>query len=224
MKLNWDNFNKVAYWMLSLIYLNLLWIFFTILGLGILGLFPSTIALFGVIRMMVIKEDQEPLKVFQSFWGIFRKDFWKANGFGLFFAFVCYFLIFDFQFVQLSNGQFNFLLPALFFILISSILTLLFFFPVYVHFELKHFQYIKQSFLIAITSPLELFGILASTLAMYFFLTFLPGAIPLFSGSLLAYAITVLSFRAFKRIEQKQKVQQNKPLKSNDILVDELNS
>lgn len=210
--------------MLSLIYLNLLWIFFTILGLGILGLFPSTIALFGVIRMMVIKEDQEPLKVFQSFWGIFRKDFWKANGFGLFFAFVCYFLIFDFQFVQLSNGQFNFLLPALFFILISSILTLLFFFPVYVHFELKHFQYIKQSFLIAITSPLELFGILASTLAMYFFLTFLPGAIPLFSGSLLAYAMTVLSFRAFKRIEQKQKVQQNKPLKSNDILVDELNS
>ncbi|MCM3359331.1 MULTISPECIES: DUF624 domain-containing protein [unclassified Psychrobacillus] len=224
MKLNWDNFNKVAYWMLSLIYLNLLWIMFTVLGLGILGLFPSTVALFGVVRLMIMKEGKEPFKVFQSFWRIFKKDFWKANSFGLFFAFICYFLIFDFQFVQLSNGQFNFLLPALFFILISSILTLLFFFPVYVHFELKYFQYIKQSFLIAITSPLELFGILASTLAMYFFLTFLPGAIPLFSGSLLAYAITVLSFRAFRRIEQKQKVQQEKPLVSKDMLVEDLKS
>lgn len=224
MKLNWDNFNKVAYWMLSLIYLNLLWIMFTVLGLGILGLFPSTVALFGVIRLMIMKEGKEPFKVFQSFWRIFKKDFWKANSFGLFFAFICYFLIFDFQFVQVSNGQFNFLLPALFFILISSILTLLFFFPVYVHFELKYFQYIKQSFLIAITSPLELFGILASTLAMYFFLTFLPGAIPLFSGSLLAYAITVLSFRAFRRIEQKQKVQQEKPLVNKDMLVEDLKS
>ena len=224
MKLNWDNFNKVAYWMLSLIYLNLLWIIFTVLGLGILGLFPSTVALFGVVRLMVMKEGKEPFKVFQSFWRIFKKDFWKANSFGLFFAFICYFLIFDFQFVQLSNGQFNFLLPALFFILISSILTLLFFFPVYVHFELKYFQYIKQSFLIAITSPLELFFFLSSTLAMYFFLTFLPGAIPLFSGSLLAYAITVLSFRAFRRIEQKQKVQQEKPLVSKDMLVEDLKS
>ncbi len=224
MKLNWDNFNKVAYWMLSLIYLNLLWIMFTVLGLGILGLFPSTVALFGVVRLMVMKEGQEPFKFFQSFWRIFKKDFWRANSFGLLFTFVCYFLIFDFQFVQLSNGQFNFLLPALFFILISSILTLLFFFPVYVHFELKYFQYIKQSFLIAITSPLELFGILASTLAMYFFLTFLPGAIPLFSGSLLAYAITVLSFRAFRRIEQKQKVQQEKPLVNKDMLVEDLKS
>lgn len=210
--------------MLSLIYLNVLWIFFTVVGLGVFGLFPSTIALFGVIRMMIIKEDQEPLKVFQAFWGIFKKDFWKANCFGLFFAIIGYFLIFDFQFVQLSNGQFRFLLPALFFILISSILTLLFFFPVYVHFELKYFQYIKQSFLIAITSPLELFGILASALAMYFFLTFLPGAIPIFSGSLLAYAITLLSFRAFRRIEIKQKGQQNKPLKNNGILFDETNT
>lgn len=210
--------------MLSLIYLNLLWIIFTVLGLGILGLFPSTVALFGVIRMLMIKENPEPLKVFQSFWRIFKKDFWRANSFGLFFTFVCYFLIFDFQFVQLSNGQFNFLLPALIFILISSILALLFFFPVYVHFELKYFQYIKQSFLIAITSPLELFGILASTLAMYFFLTFLPGAIPLFSGSLLAYVITLLSFRAFRRIEQKQKIQSDKTINSSDRLVDELNS
>lgn len=190
--------------MFSLIYLNFLWIFFSIVGLGAFGLFPSTIALFSTIRKLLNKENYESIKIFPTYWRFFKKDFWKANGYALIFVLVGYFLVFDFQFILLNDGQFTFLIPILFFILLSSILILSFFFPVYVHFDLKYFEYIKQSLLIAITSPLELLGILASTVAMYFFLTFLPGAIPLFSGSLLAYVITLLSFRAFRRIEKRQ--------------------
>ncbi|SDJ98725.1 YesL family protein [Sediminibacillus albus] len=198
----WEKFNTAAYWMIKLAYINILWILFTIGGLVIFGLFPATVAMFTIVRKWIRKENN--FKIFPAFWTVFRTDFIKTNGLGLLFIIVGYILYYDFTFLQLNDGKLSYLLPVLIFILISYALTLLFFFPVFVHFDLKFFQYIKQSFLIAITSPLETILSAVSIVLLYFLITLLPGIIPLFSSSLLAIAMTWISFRAFRKIERRK--------------------
>ncbi|QUG40226.1 DUF624 domain-containing protein [Psychrobacillus sp. INOP01] len=199
--MNWENFNTIAYKVLRLAYINILWLLFCILGLGVFGIFPATTAMFAITRKLIIGEKN--FKIFPAFWKYFKQDFMKANGFGIIILLTIYLLYFDFKFVQ-QNNNFQFLLPILIFIFISFIITLIFFFPVYSHFKLRFFQYIKQSFFIAITSPIELISIGASAVVIYFVMTLFPGAIPLFSGSVFAYISTILSFRAFNRIEKKK--------------------
>ncbi|MFJ7826011.1 YesL family protein [Psychrobacillus sp. NPDC096623] len=202
--MNWENFSTLAYKIMTLAYINLLWILFSIVGLGILGLFPATTAMYAITRKLIIGETN--FNIFSVFWGNFKKDFLKANGFGLITAITVYILYFDFMFVVQKN-DFQFLLPIFLFILIAFLATLIFLFPVYTHFNLRFYQYIRQSFFIAITSPIELVLISASAIVIYFLLTLFPGAIPLFSGSIFAYISTFLSFRAFERIEKKKKTQ-----------------
>ncbi|MBP1948445.1 YesL family protein [Virgibacillus litoralis] len=198
----WEKFNMAAFWMIKLAYINLLWILFTIGGLVIFGLFPATVAMFTVVRKWMRKESN--FKIFPAFWTVFRTDFIKANGLGLLFITVGYILYYDFTFLQVNDGKLAYLLPVFIFILISYAVTLLFFFPVFVHFDLKFFQYIKQSFLVAITSPIETILSAVSIVLLYFAITLLPGIIPLFSGSLLAIAMTWTSFRAFRKIERRK--------------------
>ncbi|SDN57589.1 Uncharacterized membrane protein YesL [Psychrobacillus sp. OK028] len=202
--MNWENFSTLAYKIMTLAYINLLWILFSIVGLGIFGLFPATTAMYAITRKLIIGETN--FKIFSVFWGYFRKDFLKANGFGVIIVITVYILYLDFMFV-IQKNDFQFLLPIFLFILIAFIVTLIFLFPVYTHFNLRFFHYIKQSFFIAITSPVELMAISASAIVIYFLLTLFPGAIPLFSGSVFAYISTFLSFRAFERIEKKKNTQ-----------------
>ncbi|AMQ06127.1 MULTISPECIES: YesL family protein [Sporosarcina] len=197
----WEKFNRISYRMIELAYINLLWIFFTLVGLIAFGIFPATAAMFAVVRKLI--RGEEKFKILPMFWTLFRTDFLKTNGFGLIFLVISYCFYFNFYFLQLNSGELQFLFPVLIFILISSIITLLFFFPVYVHFNLKFFQYIKQSFLIAITSPIEVITIGALAGGIYFVSTLFPGIIPLFTGSVFAYIATLISFKSFARIEKK---------------------
>ncbi|MFJ7936152.1 YesL family protein [Sporosarcina sp. NPDC096371] len=203
--IGWEKFNRIAYRMIELAYINILWLLFTLIGLVAFGVFPATTAMFTVIRKLIKKE--ENFKIYPTFWQSFRSDFFKANGFGLIFIVIAYFFYFDFYFLQLNSGKLEFLFPILIFIMISGIVTLLFFFPVYTHFNLRFFQYFKQSFFIAITSPVEVIAIGTLAVFIYFVATIFPGIIPLFTGSVFAYAATLFSYRAFSRIEKRQNVQ-----------------
>ena len=158
--------------MIEFAYINLFGFYCTFVGFIALRFLPATAAMFSIVRKLI--QDEENFKILPTFWNLFRTDFLKTNGFGLIFLIIGYFFYFDFYFLQLNNGKLQFLFPILIFILISVIFTFLFFFPVYVHFNLKFFQYIKQSFLIAITSPIEVIAIGAlagiSTISLQFFL------------------------------------------------------
>ncbi|WP_181346947.1 YesL family protein [Thalassobacillus sp. CUG 92003] len=197
----WEKFNKAAYWMLKIAYINLLWILFTFLGLVVLGIFPSTIAMFTIIRGWFRKEE---VPIFHTFWRTFRQEFLKGNTFGLIFILIGFFLFYDYTLLHLNEGSLQYLYPVLIFISMGYVMTLLFFFSVYVHFRLTFFQYIKQSFLVAAASPIETIFIAATIILMYIFVTIIPGIIPLFTGSVLAITTTWLSNRAFTKIASKQ--------------------
>ncbi|RFB18715.1 DUF624 domain-containing protein [Bacillus sp. HNG] len=200
----WEKFNHFAVMMLKFAYVNILWIVFTVLGFGVLGLFPSTGAMFTIVHKWLSKEPVE--KIFQTFWNTYKKEFISLNKFGLFFILIGYILLYDFMFLQKNVDKLQFLFPILLFLSISYIVTLFYFFPVYIQFEMKFFQYIKQSFLIAASSLIETILILTAGMLLGILVNLIPGIIPFFTGSVLAVAITWCSNRAFLKINSKKKM------------------
>src|SRR5690625_7732837 len=76
---------------MRLAYVNLLWILFTVLGLGLFGIFPATVALFVVTRKWVMGDHDIP--IFSRFWHNYRKEIFLSTLLG-FFLFLIGFVIF----------------------------------------------------------------------------------------------------------------------------------
>lgn len=200
----WQTFNNFVYFTLKLMYINVLWIAFSLVGLVVFSLFPATGAMFSTTKKLIEKE--KDLRIFHTFWHRFRKDFFMLNGLFLLFLFISYFLYFDIQFLEANPGKLQFLFPIVILIGISYIVTLLFFFPVFIHFKLTFFQNIKQAFLIAITNIKELILILLTAAIIGTITYFLPGIIPLFPGSVFAYVSIKLSHQAFEKIKLRKNI------------------
>jgi uncharacterized membrane protein YesL len=198
----WERFNTIVYGMLKLAYLNLLWILFTFIGLVAFGFFPATAALFTVVRKWLLRDEKE--SVFTAFWHTYKKEFFKSNGCGFIFTVIGYILYYDFTFIGMNSGKLTFLVPVIVLILIWYMITLFFFFPVYVHYDLPLLKVLKQSLLIALTSPLGLIQMTAACGLLYGIVSLLPGMIPLFTGSALAFAMMWIGLRAFEKVERKK--------------------
>ncbi len=56
-----DGYYRFAVWVTKFAYLNLLWIAFSLLGLGLFGLFPATAAMFAVVRKWINGEKDIPV-------------------------------------------------------------------------------------------------------------------------------------------------------------------
>jgi len=200
----WEKFNRYAIWMVKIAYINLLWIFFMIAGLGLFGLFPSTGAMFTIVQKWLRKEPVE--KIFQTYWQTYKNEFISLNKFGLLFILIGYILVYDFLFLQMNGAKLQWIYPIIGFIAVSYLLVLVYFFPVYTQFEMKFFQYLKQSFLLGAGSFLETILIITSFMLLTIIIRFVPGIIPLFTGSVMAVVITYCSNRALHRIKDRRKI------------------
>lgn len=198
----WNKFNKVANWVFNIAYLNLIWILFIFVGLVLFGIFPATAAMFAVVRKWVILGERD-FNIFSTFWSFYRKDFIKLNGFAFLFLLIGCFLYFNIAFLILNPNKLQFLFPGMILFTLAYVMTILFFFPVFVHFKLKFFQYIKQAFLLAVLSPLELIATIVAVLILFTFMVWIPGIIPLFTGSILTICLIYLSKRSILRLSRK---------------------
>lgn len=196
----WEGFHSFGVKLLKIMYLNFLWMFFSMLGLFIFGLFPATIALFTVIRQL-LNEVEKPIS--QTFWQTYKKEWLSGNSYAAISYIVLAILAIDFYAIYTFDFLTILLIPTM---IIAFLVfgTLCFFFPVYVHFELPFFATIKQAFLFTLTSPFTVVVSACIVLLMYGVFNLLPGAIPLFAGSVLSYFIMRFAMRAFKKVEQKK--------------------
>lgn len=195
-------FQTFSEWLLRLIWTNLLWIGFTILGLGIFGIIPATIAMFTVIRRWTMKEYDAPI------WDTFKKTYFaewkKSNLIGLIFAGIGIFIFLDLSFSEQMTGFFSLFLYVFFLALMIVFgLTLLFFFPIYVHYTFPTKEYIRQSLFHAIASIKELIILALGFLCIAFLFTRVPGLIPFLGGVLPSFWIMKVCMSRFKRIEDK---------------------
>ncbi|RSL35231.1 DUF624 domain-containing protein [Salibacterium salarium] len=159
-------FYRAGETVLFLVYVNVLWILFSFLGLIIFGLGPSTLAMFTVFRRWAMGAPD--VRVFTTFWQAFRADFVKANALA--------WLLFVFGLMIYTNLNY-FTLPSEWlhlifrYVIIGAALLygamLLYIFPVMAHYETNFFRYFKNAVLIAVFQPLRTVYLIAACFTLY---------------------------------------------------------
>lgn len=193
-------FYKFSEWFTKIIYLNILWVFFSLLGLLTFGFFPATIALFSVIRLILIKEEEFP--VFKTFWYYFKKEFLKGNGIGWGIVMILTIFYFNIQFFRTTENEIlQFFYYPMLILAFLFCMTVLYFIPTYVHYNLRFLHTIKNSFLIMIFNPLNTFTMISSIFVIGFPSMMFPTIIPFISISLIVLFIMMAALRSYKRIE-----------------------
>ncbi|SHN24652.1 YesL family protein [Gracilibacillus kekensis] len=194
---------KIGIWTIRLFYTNLLWIVFTLLGLGVFGFMPATVSLFAVLRQWIIKKDDFP--IFKSFLYYYRKEFIKSNLFGLLFLVVGFIIRVDIIFLKESSTLFLQILSGVMLCIgILFFIILLYFFPVYVHFNISFVQHIKYAFIIGVSQVASTIMMMLGLAIVFSLYWYISGLIPLFFMSLFCLNLMWFGYRSFVKIEYLQ--------------------
>ncbi|WP_163582808.1 YesL family protein [Gracilibacillus saliphilus] len=195
-----------GHWLGKVMVLHIYWLVSTLLGMGLFGFAPATIALTSVIyKWFTVDPD---ISITKEFWQVYKKNFVKANIVFLGWACIGLFLYMDY-FVSKTYIQ-NFYFHAILLVLISVCVTSFsYFLIVFVRYELSIVQYFRQAFLIALARPLEAVAILLSLLILYYLYMSLPVLTAFVGVPLTLYPILWFSYRACLAVEEnKEKIEQ----------------
>ncbi|MGG4488059.1 YesL family protein [Metabacillus idriensis] len=193
---------EVSDWLWRLILANVCWIIFTLLGLGIFGFFPSTVALFTVVRKWLKHEQDIP--IWKTFKRVYLKEWKRSNQIGFIFYGIAAFLYVDIRAAESMPGILSMFLLALLWVLAFILLmALAYFFAIYVHYEFSNREYIKQSFLFAISSLSTALWIGAGIFFIGYLIYQLPGLIPFVSAVFPVYWMMKVCLKRFEQLEKK---------------------
>jgi uncharacterized membrane protein YesL len=193
----------VSEWIMRFGTLTLFWLSFTLSGLVVFGLMPATAAMFSVVRKWV--DGEEDVSIFPLFLASFKRDFLKTNLIGLVLLSLGLIIFVDWRFFSQAEGAIYKSLSYLFvFLSILYFITFIYLFPVYVHYEYKLLNYIKNSFLIALLNPVATLSMIGLFILYYFAVSYLPFIVLLFGTSVMAFAMMWTASRAFSRMAGRQ--------------------
>jgi uncharacterized membrane protein YesL len=196
---------RVSEKVMMIAYTNILWILFSLLGFVLIGIMPATAAMFAVMRKLIMEEEEVP--IFNLFWSKYKQEFVKANLYGyLLLLVVAVFLLDVMLFQSLDGWPFIFLSILAAGLLLVSLVVVLYFIPLYVHYDLSFFQYIKTAFLLTFTHPIQTVIMIISAAVIGFILLLLPGSLFFFSGSLYCFIITKTALKVFAHVEAQKEV------------------
>ncbi|WP_175638607.1 YesL family protein [Metabacillus schmidteae] len=194
--------NNILEWISRLALLNILWIGFSLLGFVVLGFYPATVAMFAVVRRWAMGDLEAP--VFSLFWGSYKKEFLKSNMFGAVLSVVGIILFIDFQFLKQASPMVQNLMNVPFLIIsLIFVCSLLYMFPMYVHYNMKVFDVLKNSFFVMIMNPFKTFIMLISSVGLVILLSFAPPLMIVCSGNVLALVMSKPAMNAFNSINHK---------------------
>ncbi|WP_462413050.1 YesL family protein [Neobacillus sp. Marseille-QA0830] len=191
-----ERFNNVCIVILKLVYVQLLWLLFTLTGLIILGVGPSTYAMFTVIRQWIRGNQDVP--IFQTFYESYRTGFKESAMFGL-----LYIAGGTILYVDLLHIQSQVLRGVMIIIGILYLISLSYIFPILVHYDWKGFKLkLKCSLLFGVSYLQYTLMLFVALAAVYFvLLMFVPVTMVLFGVSIGAYIVMWMANQVFKRIE-----------------------
>ncbi|GAB2552229.1 YesL family protein [Gracilibacillus alcaliphilus] len=183
----------------NLLYLNVLWIVFTLLGLVIFGLFPATAALFAVVRKMILED--EDTAIFPEFVSQFKASFKTANLLGYIVSLIGLFLLIDFRIVQnISHEGVQVLLFNLILLIgVLYLVALLYVFPVYVHFDLTWKEYLQYACILTIARPLQTMMLVAFIAAVVFLYILIPAIVLVLGASLMSFVVMKIASLSFPK-------------------------
>lgn len=185
-----------------LMILNLLWIVFTLLGGGLFGFGPSTIALFDVTRKWIQKEEGNDKELFFRYLSAFKKNFLVGNiaGFGI--GLIFYMLLVNYRYTNLRGELlYTVINVATMFFFFIFLIVLAYLIPLYVHYEMDWKNYFGKAFVLSYLQPLPT-ALLVFWIGLIGYLTFtlFPFSLLLcFSG--MAYGVMGICYSSFIRNE-----------------------
>lgn len=200
-----NGFFKWAYgigdWLAKVMYLHILWVIFTLLGLVVFGITPATTSLFSVIHKWF--DESFDIPIFKTFYTTYKANFLKTNGIGFILIGLGLFLYADFNISkQLIESFFvHFILLIVIFL---YFVTVLYIFTVHARYKLRLLYYFKQSFFIALARPMETIAMIISLILLFYLFRFLPVLLFFAGSSIIAYPITWFAYRACVQIEEKK--------------------
>lgn len=194
---------RFSEWIMRLFYVNLLWLLFTVVGLGLFGWAPASVAAFSIFRKWFRKE--EPAAIFRYFWQTYRKEFLNANLFGWIYMVIGFVFVFDLRFFQTQDSLvFYFLYYFFVVIFLVFLVAFIFIFPVYVHYQLeKKIEFMKYSLFIPLSYPLYTLLMVGVTVGGYFLYQYLPILILIFGVAPFIAIFMWFSLQIFTRITEK---------------------
>ncbi len=89
-------------WITKFIYLNILWIIFSLLGIVVLGFFPATATMFGITRKWLLGEKDIP--IFKTFFFLYKTNFIESNIIGSLLLIFGAILYIDLRFFQTTDS------------------------------------------------------------------------------------------------------------------------
>ncbi|WP_157801804.1 YesL family protein [Gracilibacillus salitolerans] len=188
-------------WLAKIMFLHILWLVCTLLGLGIFGLVPATLATVYIIHKWFVEGFDIP--IMRPYWNFYRTNFLKANGFGLIWVTIGLFLYADYyiskQFIQ--SFYFHSFLIIL---MVLFTISLFHFHTAFIRYDLKFFHYFKQSLLIGLARPIESIAMVITLLPIYYLYNIFPIFIVFMGSSLTLYPIVWFSYRACILVEEKR--------------------
>ncbi|WP_047982729.1 YesL family protein [Ornithinibacillus contaminans] len=190
-------------WITKFAYVNILWLTFTLLGGVVLGVFPSTIALFAIMREWLRGKTDIP--VFQSYWNFFKQDFVKSNVLGIFITLIMVLIGLDILFVHSHiTSDFKWVSIPLFSFMLVSLLFIFYIFPAFVHYELTTLHIIKNAFLIMLIHPINNLLILLCLVSAYSLMVLIPALFFIFGASIYAFITMWIALNAFNNVQEKK--------------------
>jgi uncharacterized membrane protein YesL len=201
--------NVLCEWLVRLVLIQFYWVLFSLLGLVVFGLVPSTMAMFSVTRKLVIKNEDVPL--FRTYKESFFSQFWKGNGAGAILLIVSAILYVDYRFF-IEHETMSAVAILILTISFFAGMIVCFLFPVYAHYDVGAWEGIKKSVFVCLSH--FHYGLLAMVgvgLLVVLYVMF-SGLLILIGGSTIAMFLTILGQKVFKNIEQKYLSLQGKEL------------
>ncbi|MGE6628812.1 YesL family protein [Bacillus sp. NPDC077027] len=190
---------RMCEWVMRFAYTNLLWLLFTLLGLGLFGIMPATTALFSVMRKWI--RGSEQVGIFKTFWHAYKQEFLRSNMIGAVLLCIGTIIYVDLAYIYPTTFFLHVLRFVIYIFGFLFIAMLFYIFPLLAHFDWKKRLYLKFSLLLSISYLQYTLSMLAFTVVLYIVFAYLPGIVPFFSVSLLAYGHMWLAYQVLKKVE-----------------------
>ncbi|WP_147804686.1 YesL family protein [Alkalicoccus halolimnae] len=195
-----EKLEKVLDWIFRLAYLNILWIAFTLLGLGIFGAAPALAAVYEVLHKWM-KGEEGTTKTLIPFWNAYKRYFLRANLLMLLFAAGGAILYVDFYFIfRLEHTLAPILLGVAVCLLFLYIILFLFSFPLLVHRRGSTLSSIKSAAVYGLSSPVLTVTTIVSIGLFHYILYLVPVLYLFFSVSAAGSLILLVTFQKSQRL------------------------
>ncbi|WP_046174885.1 YesL family protein [Domibacillus indicus] len=169
-------------WITKLVYINILWLSYTVFGGIILGFFPATIAMLFVTKKLILEKNEFNIK--NEFTVFFKKEFKKSNKSFYPFIIAGVILIMDIRFISLLNFEYSgILIKSFYLLLFLLIMVLLYSLLVYIDGDVGIKKMIKKAILILLNNPVTNIYILIGLSLLYSLTVNVAGLFFFFSGS-----------------------------------------